>query len=105
LFSQGSAPTGNGVAFASISGGGTGLIADQAETAGRPVAELTNETRHALHEALPVFSTISKPYDLTGAADEDSCLRHSSLEALQDDVNIGTVALALNVAQGASGQE
>jgi len=105
LFSQGSAPTGNGVAFASISGGGTGLIADQAESAGIPVAELTNETRHALHEALPEFATISNPLDLTGAAAEDSGIAHTALEALQDDANIGTVALALNVAQGASGQE
>lgn len=105
LFSRGSAPTANGVAFASISGGGTGLIADQAESAGVPVAELTPETRRALREALPEFATVSNPLDLTGAAAEDHVIAHTALEALQADTNVGSVALALNVAQGADGQE
>jgi acetyltransferase len=105
LFSSGTVPTGEGVAIASISGGGTGLLADLAAEVDLRVPDLGETTVAVLGDLLPQYATVSNPLDVTGAAVEDPALMVGALSALQTDPAIGLVILALNVAGGSVGQE
>lgn len=104
LFSARTAPTAQGVAIASISGGGTGLLADRTDELGVPVAELESTTVDQLSGILPDFATVANPLDLTGAAAENPDLASGALAALQTDPSVGLVVLALNVLRGSAGQ-
>ena len=105
LFSSGTIPTADGVAITSISGGGTGLLADLAAQVGLPVPPLQSRTVDELSTLLPRFATVANPLDVTGAAVEDPALMVGALAALQADPGIGLVVLALNVGGGSKGQE
>lgn len=105
LFASGIKPTADAAAIASISGGGTGLLADLAEDVGLELAAFEPGTAARLTEALPDFATVANPLDLTGAAAEDHSIADEGLSALQADPGVGLVILALNVLRGAKGQE
>lgn len=105
LFSSRQAPTGPGAAIASISGGGSGLLADGADRAGLALPQLSEQTTSTLARILPDFATVSNPLDLTGAAVEDPALASGALAALQSDPEVGLLVLALNVLSAAPGQE
>lgn len=105
MFSMQAKPTADGVALASISGGGTGLMADLAETLEVAVPSLQTATVDRIQEILPGFATVANPLDVTGAAVEDPTLTEGALAALQSDTGVGLVALALNVGNGSRGQK
>ncbi|WGX94829.1 acetate--CoA ligase family protein [Nocardioides sp. L-11A] len=104
LFSSRIRPTARGLAVASISGGGSGLVADRMTELGIPAARLGERATAELTDVLPDFATVANPLDLTGAAAEDSGLASAALTALRSDPRVGLVALALNVLQGCDGQ-
>ena len=105
LFSAGLVPSAPAAAITSISGGGTGLLADLSEDLGLPVAELSGDSRESLAAALPGFATVANPLDLTGASVEDPTIAIQALDLLKADPGVGVVALALNVLRGSAGQE
>lgn len=105
LFSAGLTPSAPTAAITSISGGGTGLLADLAEDIGLPLATLGDDSREALASALPGFATVANPLDLTGASVEDPAIAMQALDLLKADPEVGVVALALNVLRGSAGQE
>ena len=104
LFASRIRPTASGLAVASISGGGSGLVADRMTELGISAASLGEQVQAQLTSVLPDFATVANPLDLTGAAAEDSGLASAALTALRSDPEVGLVALALNVLQGCDGQ-
>lgn len=105
LFSAGITPGAGGVAIATISGGGAGLLSDIAEREHLEVAALHGETSAKVQALLPEFGTVGNPVDVTGAAAERPELLAGTLEALRSDPGAGAVVLALNTACGGDGQQ
>ncbi len=105
LFSAGITPDNSGVAIATISGGGAGLLSDVAEREHLEIAALQDETFARVQELLPEFGTVGNPLDVTGAAVERPELLAGTLAALRSDPGTGAVVLALNTACGGEGQQ
>ena len=100
LFCTLALPTDATAAIVSISGGSCGIAADLAQTAGLPLAQLTEPTMARLRELLPAFATPNNPLDLTGAIGENPQLLPGALETLCADPGVGSVALAINTPMG-----
>lgn len=105
MFGTAAAPTAGGVAMTSISGGGSGLLADLAEDLDLALPTLQPGTVGRLRDVLPDFATITNPLDVTGAAVEEPEMSGAAMAALREDAGVGLVVLALNVACGSTGQE
>lgn len=102
LFSAARRPTAGGTALLSISGGGSGLLADLAEDVGLELPDFTAETSAALSAVLPDFGVVSNPLDATGTAADDAELLHDVLVRSGRDPSVGAVCFVLNV--GAAGE-
>ncbi len=102
LFSAAGRPTSGGTALLSISGGGSGLLADLAEDVGLELPDFAPETITALSAVLPEFGVVSNPLDATGTAADDAELLHDVLVRAGQDPSVGAVCFVLNV--GAAGE-
>ena len=105
LFSSGPRPASDGLAMVSISGGGTGLMADLAERVGLTLPELSDHVRAGVQAVLPDFGSASNPLDATGAAAEDPSILSAVLTELASEPTVGAVGFAFNVGRGSLGQE
>lgn len=105
LMSTAAPPRGRGAAIVSISGGGTGLMADLAEELHLPLPSLTPEAAASIGKALPDFGAASNPLDATGASVEDPAILSAVLGELARVPDVGAVCFAFNVGQGSRGQE
>lgn len=83
-------------AFASISGGGSGVMADLAAAEGLELAQFSDATADRLREVLPSFANVNNPLDLTGAVGEQPELVTAALRVLDDAAEVGTVGFAIN---------
>ncbi len=83
-------------AFASISGGGSGVMADLAAAEGLELASFTESTAAELRAVLPDFANVGNPLDLTGAVGERPELTTETVRVLDAAAEVGTVAFALN---------
>lgn len=86
------------VAVTSISGGGSGIMADLAAEVGLRLEALRPATRDRLKDILPPFANVNNPLDLTGAVGENPGLRDDVLQALAEDDDVAAVGWALNTA-------
>lgn len=84
------------VVFASISGGGSGVMADLCAREGLQLAEFRPETVAGLRAVLPDFANVNNPLDLTGAVAEQPDLVTQTTSALGAAREVRTVAFALN---------
>jgi acetate---CoA ligase (ADP-forming) len=84
------------VVIASISGGGSGVMADLCAREGLALATYSEETAGRLREVLPTFANVGNPLDLTGAVGEQPDLVTSTTEILGAAGEIGSLAFALN---------
>ena len=82
----------DGVGLVAMSGGLCEVAADQAESAGTPLKQLTRESEIALREVLPSFATAANPLDITGAAMLEPELLARALKVLRSDPGLGIVA-------------
>jgi acetyltransferase len=90
------------VALASVSGGGSGIMADVAEDLGMNLQSFEPDTAASLRQVLPGFATVNNPLDLTGAVGEDPSILERSLDVLGRDPQIALVAFGLNTPIGGS---
>lgn len=84
------------VVFASISGGGSGVMADLAAAEGLELAAFSESTTARLREVLPAFANVGNPLDLTGAVGEHPELTTETVRVLDAAAEVGTIAFALN---------
>jgi acyl-CoA synthetase (NDP forming) len=84
------------VALASISGGGSGIMADLASELGLRLGSLRPATAERLRATLPAFANVNNPLDLTGAVGENPALRDHVLRALAEDGSLAAIGWALN---------
>ncbi|WP_313503298.1 acetate--CoA ligase family protein [Corynebacterium variabile] len=82
-----------GFGAASISGGACDIIADRAEDADLPLAEITEDTHAALTEIMPAYGTIQNPLDLTGASVIDVSMFTNSVKILDKDPNVNAIGV------------
>jgi acyl-CoA synthetase (NDP forming) len=92
------------VVLASVSGGGSGVMADIAQDLGLDLQPFSSSTAAGLRQALPAFAAVSNPLDLTGAVGEDPSILERSLHVLGQDPGIGVLAFGLNTPMGGSGE-
>jgi acyl-CoA synthetase (NDP forming) len=83
--------------FASMSGGFCEIAADRAEAEGVPLAKLSAGTVARLKGVLPGFGTPHNPLDTTGAVMLDPSIMSRALEALDDDPEVGAIAVSYDV--------
>jgi acetyltransferase len=105
LLSSVPAPRAPGAAVVSISGGGTGLMADLAEEMGLSLPELSDDVRVGVQGVLPDFGVAANPLDATGAAAEDPAILPALMGQLARNPSVGAVCFAFNVGHGSLGQE
>jgi acetyltransferase len=96
---------GHGAAITSVSGAGTGLIADLSSLVGLDLPEPTDRARQGIQAALPDFCVASNPLDATGTAAEDGTILPTVMGHLADHPDVGIACFAFNIAQGSGGQE
>ena len=84
------------VVIASISGGGSGVMADLCAREGLDLAEYSDETATRLRQVLPAFANVGNPLDLTGAVGEQPDLVRAAAEVLGGAPETGSLAFALN---------
>ncbi|MBV1687896.1 acetate--CoA ligase family protein [Novosphingobium sp. G106] len=80
-----------GIALASVSGGGCGMFADLAEQHGVPIPAFAPQTCTKLAAALPSFASTLNPLDMTGVVLQAPSLWTKILPILFDDPGIGLV--------------
>ena len=90
MLARSEAPTGDGVAIYSISGGTCSHMADWAASAGLNVPELTKETQAKLREWIPGFLRVSNPIDTGGIATGDE-RGPKILDAILADPNVSVL--------------
>ncbi len=89
------APGRPGVCLIAMSGWEVALLSDLATEADLPLAELSAQTRDALVQIFPRYSTISNPLDAWGAGWNPDTYR-AALRALAHDPAVGVVACAID---------
>jgi acyl-CoA synthetase (NDP forming) len=90
MFARAGAPSGDGVAIYSISGGTCSHMADWAAAVGLRVPELTKETQQKLREWIPGFLRVSNPIDTGGIATGDE-RGPKILDAILADPNVAVL--------------
>lgn len=90
MLARAPAPTTEGVAIYSISGGTCSHIADWASSIGLRVPELTRATQATLREHIPGFLRVSNPIDSGGIATGDE-RGPKILDAILADPNVGAL--------------
>ncbi|MDT4946929.1 MAG: hypothetical protein QOH14_3662 [Pseudonocardiales bacterium] len=88
-----------GLAVTTVSGGGSGLVADLADSAGVPLAALQPGTTNAI-SGLLLGKSVGNPVDVALAGDVPGVYL-DSVAALAADPNVGTVAIGLNLPHAA----
>jgi acyl-CoA synthetase (NDP forming) len=86
-----------GLAAITISGGTKALVADLAERYGVRLAELAPRTRQRLSDAIPSVAVVGNPLDVSAAAIEDEEVFGRAVEALDDDPDVGVIALVMHL--------
>ncbi|GAA3932187.1 acetate--CoA ligase family protein [Microbacterium soli] len=83
------------VGIASVSGGGSGVLADLAADTGLEMAPFSDDTTARLREVLPAYATPNNPLDVTtfGLGEES---RHNILRTLCDDDEVEIVTWAFH---------
>jgi acetyltransferase len=87
---------GNDVVLVSGSGGGAALAADQLETAGLKLAQLSDATGARIRTVLPEIGGVTNPIDVTGAVFYDASIMGRLLEAVASDESRPIIATAVN---------
>jgi acetate---CoA ligase (ADP-forming) len=102
LLAGGRRPRGNRLAIATFSGGGCGLLSDEAARLGLEFAPLSPETVQQLRRRLPPYATVSNPLDLTGTATDDPQLYPDCLSILvnAEEVDVLGVSIASGLGSG-----
>lgn len=88
-----------GLAVTTVSGGGSGLIADLSAALGAPLAQLQPETLDTISGLLG-GKVVGNPIDVALAGDVPGVYRES-VAAVAADPNVGTVAIGLNLPHAA----
>ncbi|MDR7521678.1 MAG: acetate--CoA ligase family protein [Armatimonadota bacterium] len=89
-----------GLAAITISGGTAALVADVADRFGVRLADLAPQTQQRLMGLVPAGSAVVNPLDVTAAAIEDAELFARVVGALNDDPDVGAIALVLHLRKG-----
>jgi acyl-CoA synthetase (NDP forming) len=92
------------VVLASVSGGGSGIMADIAEDLGLDLAPFSPFTAAGLREVLPAFAAANNPLDLTGAVGEDPSILERALRILGQDPELAVLGVGLNTPMGGSAE-
>lgn len=79
------------IAALSMSGGACGMVADLAEKADVPFAQLAPITLEKLDTILPAYGTANNPLDITGAGMADATIFSRSIDALAADDAVGMI--------------
>ena len=87
---------GNDVVLVSGSGGGAALAADQLDTAGLKLAQLSDATGARIRTVLPETGDVTNPIDVTGAVFYDASIMGRLLEAVASDESRPIIATAVN---------
>jgi acetate---CoA ligase (ADP-forming) len=87
---------GNDVVLVSGSGGGAALAADQLDTAGLNLAQLSDATGARIRTVLPEIGGVTNPIDVTGAVFYDASIMGRLLEAVASDESRPIIATAVN---------
>ena len=87
---------GNDVVLVSGSGGGAALAADQLDTAGLKLAQLSDATGARIRTVLPEIGGVTNPIDVTGAVFYDASIMGRLLEAVASDESRPIIATAVN---------
>ena len=87
---------GNDVVLVSGSGGGAALAADQLDTAGLKLAQLSDATGARIRTVLPEIGGVTNPIDVTGAVFYDASIMGRLLEAVASDESRPIIAAAVN---------
>lgn len=90
----------DGLAAITISGGTKALVADLADRYGVRLADLAPQTRERMVGIVPQISTVGNPLDVTAAAIEDDEVFSRVVDALNDDPDVGIIALVLHLKKG-----
>lgn len=90
----------DGLAAITISGGTKALVADLADRYGVRLADLAPQTRERMAGIVPQISTAGNPLDVTAAAIEDDEVFARVVDALNDDPDVGIIALVLHLKKG-----
>lgn len=90
-------PVRGGLAAITISGGTKVLVADLADRYGVRLAEFGRQTRERLARAIPSIGVVSNPLDVTAAAIEDEEVFAQAVDALNDDPDVGAIALVIHL--------
>jgi acyl-CoA synthetase (NDP forming) len=88
-----------GLAVTTISGGGSGVIADQAEARGIALARLGPDTLQTIRDLLR-GKPVTNPVDVALAGDVPGTYQ-ASVDAVAADPQVGTVAIGLNLPHAA----
>jgi acetate---CoA ligase (ADP-forming) len=99
-FAQPRRPAGPRVAVVTTSGGSGILAADAVEARGLQLSVLSDKTRAALDEIVPVFGATANPVDVTASVMSDTGLFDRSLDALVDDEQVDIVIACCCVLTG-----
>jgi acyl-CoA synthetase (NDP forming) len=86
-----------GLAAITISGGTKALVADLAERYGVRLADLAPQTRQRLSDAIPSVAVVGNPLDVSAAAIEDEEVLGRAVRALDDDPDVGVIALIMHL--------
>jgi acetyltransferase len=87
---------GNDVVLVSGSGGGAALAADNLDTAGLKLAQLSDATGARIRAVLPEIGNVTNPIDVTGAVFYDASIMGRLLEAVASDESRPIIATAVN---------
>jgi acetyltransferase len=87
---------GNDVVLVSRSGGGAALAADQLDTAGLKLAQLSDATGARIRTVLPEIGGVTNPIDVTGAVFYDASIMGRLLEAVASNESRPIIAAAVN---------
>ncbi len=104
LFLKAPLPASRGVAFLTLSGGQIGLIGDLMQGLSLDLPVLSEDTRRALAEVLPAYSSIANPLDAWGAGNFEetypACIR-----VLAQEPAIDLIAISRDSSPGIAPQE
>jgi acetate---CoA ligase (ADP-forming) len=89
---------GRGVGVLSASGGAAIIAADEAETYGVALPELSQDTVAALRALLPGFGSVANPTDLTGEAAKDPRMFEECLQVFKHDPSFDLIMAPLTIA-------
>jgi acetyl-CoA synthetase len=100
---RGSAPTAQGLAIMTCSGGDSAQGADEAERRGLELPALAPATRERLREVLPLAATIANPLDYTAMMWGDIAALSELVQVVGEDPGVGQVLVFYDQPFGLAG--